>query len=406
MAEGIVNSTAKQEQLKGIIRKLHEGKTADDVKKEFEKFVKDVSPEEIAAVESALIREGLPVEEVQRLCDVHAAVFDAALKRYKSSKKMPGHPVYTYLEENRALERLLKKMQPLVAQAEKKGNEVKSQLNHELENLKLVDLHYQRKENQLFPFLEKASFTGPSKVMWGKHNEIREKLKAFEQTVSNGDWKNVRRSFGTVSLALRNMIFLEEKILFPTSLRKLSEDVWIEIKNGEPDIGYAWVKPATLWDASLAKKKLALRESLAAAPKTNESAGGIVLETGNLTRDQVNLLLKNLPVDVSFVDENDRVLYYSQNRERIFPRSPGVIGRAVQDCHPHKSVEIVNRILDSFRKKEKDVAEFWITHSGKFIHIRYVPLYDDAGDYKGVLEMSQDVTSIRGLEGERRLLDW
>jgi len=134
--------------------------------------------------------------------------------------------------------------------------------------------------------------------------------------------------------------------------------------------------------------------------------GSLTLDTGLLTAEQINLLLKHLPVDVSFVDENDRVAYYSQTEDRIFPRSPGIIGRTVQNCHPSKSVHIVNKMLDEFRAGRKDSSEFWIQMKGKFIHIRYFAVRDSMGSYKGTLEVSQDVTSIRGLEGEKRLLDW
>jgi uncharacterized protein len=410
MAEQVEDKQVKQEQLKAIIRQLHEGKTADEVKSQFEKYIKNVSPEEIATVENALINEGLPVEEVQRLCDVHARVFDSALARYKNTKKMPGHPVYTFMEENKALRKILSELKRMVKRTQVKGKEEKETLTHKLGALKLVDLHYQRKENQLFPFLEKSSFTGPSKVMWGKHNEIREKLKSFEKSIFDEDWKNVQKTFNALSQALSNMIFLEEKILFPTSLRKLTDEQWIEIKEGEPDIGYAWIKPGNLWDAALARKKLKERNTVTSpsvkpAP-AQANTNGIPLDTGALSRDQINLMLKNLPVDVSFVDENDHVLYYSQNKERIFPRSPGVIGRSVQNCHPQKSVETVNRIIESFKKKQKSEAEFWISLAGKFVLIRYFALYDDAGNYKGVLEVSQDATGIRKLEGEKRLLDW
>ncbi|HCM29157.1 MAG TPA: hypothetical protein DIC34_21915 [Treponema sp.] len=125
-----------------------------------------------------------------------------------------------------------------------------------------------------------------------------------------------------------------------------------------------------------------------------------------MTGEQIDLMLKALPVDVSFVDEFDRVLYYTDAADRIFPRSPAVIGRDVSNCHPPKSVAIVHRILEAFRKKEKTEAEFWIEMGGKFIHIRYFPVYGSGGEYKGVVEVSQDVTAIRALQGQRRLLDW
>jgi uncharacterized protein len=399
---------AKQEKLKSIIKQLHQGKSLDEVKEQFEKFIKHVSPEEIASVENALIQEGLPVEEVQRLCDVHARVFDSALKKYKNAKKIPGHPIFTFEEENRALEKKLKALKAIVKNSVRSGSGIKNELLAQLESLKLIELHYRRKENQLFPYLEKASFTGPSKVMWGKHNEIRDQLKVFEKAILDEDWMKVQKSFQTLSQALKNMIFLEERILFPTSLRKLTEEQWASIKEGEPEIGYAWVAPGNLWDARLARKKLASKKS-APAPKeapVKGSVGAIGLDTGTLSAEQINLMLKNLPVDISFVDENDRVLYYSQTKDRIFPRSPGVIGREVQNCHPQKSVDVVTRIIESFKRKEKNVAEFWINLAGKLVHIRYFALYDDEGKYKGVLEVSQDATGIRALAGERRLLDW
>jgi len=124
-----------------------------------------------------------------------------------------------------------------------------------------------------------------------------------------------------------------------------------------------------------------------------------------LTREQIDLLLRHLPVDITFVDENDRVRYYSDTPDRIFPRSPEVIGRAVQNCHPTKSAHIVNGIVQAFKDKIRDVAEFWIRRDGKLIFIRYFPVYSADGSYRGVLEVSQDVTRIQALEGERRLLE-
>ena len=132
----------------------------------------------------------------------------------------------------------------------------------------------------------------------------------------------------------------------------------------------------------------------------------INLDTGFISRDLINLMLTHLPVDLTLVDEEDRVAYYSKGKERIFPRSPGIIGRKVQRCHPPDSVHIVNKILDSFRAGTKDSAEFWIQMGGKFILIRYFAVRTADGTYKGCLEVSQDVTEIRQLEGERRLLDW
>ncbi|MBN1697216.1 MAG: DUF438 domain-containing protein [Spirochaetales bacterium] len=410
MSEYLHDGEAKQEKLKSIITSLHEGKSVDAVKKEFASLIKDVSPEEIAAMENSLIREGFPPVQIQRLCEVHVAVFDDRLKKYKNPRRMPGHPLHTYMEENRAAEKLLKSIAPLLKKIDKIKETGVEELKNRLEELKRINLHFTRKENQLFPKLEQAGFYGPTRVMWGKHDEIRTMFSETEKALQTGDTGAVGNTGKRLIAAIKKMIFMEEKILFPTALRKLTDSDWIDIRNEESEIGYAWIRPGNLWDTAIARQK---RKRQPRKPTPEPAAGRAEaihetfhLDEGDVRIDQINLLLKHLPVDVTFVDENDRVRYFSQGKDRIFPRSPAIIGRAVQNCHPPKSVHIVDRIIESFKKKEKDVAEFWLTINGRFIHIRYFALYDKADVYRGVIEVSQDVTDIRALEGERRLLDW
>ena len=408
----------RQQQLKEIVKDLHEGSDVRAVQKRFAQLIRNVSPEEIARMEQALIAEGVPVEQVQKVCDVHVQVFEQALQRQKRSKVLPGHPVHTYLQENKALRRILKRVRPLFKQVPRGAH--REEFQEVLEELKDIEIHYRRKENQLFPYLERVEFTGPSKVMWGKHDEIRRQLREFENTYRQEDWSRFAAVGRGVLRAVRRMIFMEEKILFPASLKKLSERQWAEIRRGEGEIGYAWVQPGNLWDPSVviaaaAAKELGTpegsgagtgAEAMPAAGAAGEAPAGIPLDVGTLLPQQINLMLKNLPIDVTYVDENDRVCYYSQGRERIFPRSPAVIGRAVQNCHPPDSVHIVEKILNSFKQKERDTAEFWLTLNDRFIHIRYFALYDQEGAYRGVVEVSQDVTDIRELKGQRRLLNW
>jgi DUF438 domain-containing protein len=200
---------------------------------------------------------------------------------------------------------------------------------------------------------------------------------------------------------------LEEKILYPTSARKLNTHEWADIKLGEPELGYAWVTPSNLWDAQLAKEaKPVSIDKQKEVRMSQKDQSKIQLSQGGLTAEQIDLMLKSLPVDITFVDENDKVCFYSDTKDRIFPRSPAIIGRDVQNCHPPKSVHIVNDIVKNFKEKKKDVAEFWIQMNGKFIYIRYFPVYDENGAYKGIVEVSQEVSDIKKLEGERRLLDW
>jgi DUF438 domain-containing protein len=406
MSEFLVQDREKQEQLKAIIRKLHGGASVSEVKSDFGRLIKDVSAEEIAAMEQALIEGGFPPEEIQRLCDVHVEVFESSLKKDKRAYRLPGHPVHTFMEENREAK---KRSRRLISAARSYSLGLRGSgevFLKALGDMKSIEVHYTRKENQLFPYLERKGFTGPSKVMWGKHDEIRALFKRVYELFDRGERKAVLSETRDLVSAVRRMIFMEERILYPNSVKRLSEAEWAEIRRGESAIGYAWVNPGAVWDAAIASSSVSPEPLSPATSSEPKSPDSVPLKEGALTREQLDLLLTNLPVDVSFIDENDKVLYYSDSKERVFPRSPAIIGRDVQNCHPHKSVHIVNRILDAFKNKEKDRAEFWITMNGRFIRILYVALYDESGSYRGTLEVSQDATDIRGLTGERRLLDW
>jgi len=394
----------RQERLKEIVQDLHEGSDIKAVRKRFAELIRNVSPEEIAQAEQALIAGGVPVEQVQKVCDVHVEVFEQALGRQRKSRVLPGHPVHTYREENKAVRKVLKRIRPLLRQVSRGARA--EEFEKELEQLKRIEIHYRRKENQLFPYLEQVDFTGPSKVMWGKHDEIRAQLRELETAYREQDWGRFTSVGRGLLRAVRRMIFMEEKILFPTSLKKLSDKQWVEIRRGESEIGYAWVQPGNLWDPSVVVAGSEAQELGKEAESKVSAQGELPLDVGKLNLEQINLMLKNLPLDITYVDENDRVRYYSQGRERIFPRSPAVIGREVQNCHPPASVHVVEKILDSFKKKEKDQAEFWLTLNDRFIHIRYFAVYGREGEYRGVVEVSQDVTDIRALKGQRRLIDW
>lgn len=407
MSELIRGSEERKKQLREIIANLKEESDIPQMKKRFSAILKDLSPEEIAAAEQALIEEGMPVEDVQKLCEVHVAAFQDALTKNSGAgagniagkaHKLPGHPVYTYREENKALKKILRGLKK--AQRGLGRTSGRERFGELLERLAQVEIHYARKENQLFPFLESVGFTGPSKVMWGKHDELRAELKQLQAAFRSHDLEKSRSLARSIIRGMNRMIFMEEKILFPTALRKLPEGAWSQIRRGEAEIGYAWIRPGNLWDPSV----------VGAAPVPSPvspgaaSGGELELSVGRLFPDQIDLMLKNLPVDITYVDENDKVRYYSQGKERIFPRSPGIIGRSVQNCHPPKSVHVVEKIVEDFKARRRSEANFWLEMKGRFIYIRYFALFD--GDrYRGVLEVSQDVTEIRALEGQKLLLD-
>ncbi len=401
MSEYINNGTLRREILKGIIRQLHEGRPVEAVKSEFAALLRDVGPTEIAALEQALIEEGLPETEIKRLCDVHVAVFRESLETQRKPETVPGHPVYTFLAENGAALRVLDMLQE--ALSARQWEEARRQVGE----LRKYDKHYLRKEYLLFPYLEKHGFAGPSSVMWAIHDEIRAGWKQLGELLEAGPGEDedafaerVGELFGPLNTAIREMFFKEEHILYPTALNMLSEDEWRAIRAQEPEIGYAYVEAGAEWPP-----ERLVHEKAIPTKKPRETGNLIHLDTGTLTPEEINRLFTHLPVDITFVDRDDTVRFFSQTRERIFPRSPAIIGRKVQKCHPPASLHRVQQILDDFRTGQRNEAEFWIQMRGRFIHIRYFAIRDEHGEYQGTLEITQDVTHIRTLEGERRLLD-
>ncbi len=408
MSEHIDNPTQRKERLKRVIQQLHAGKTVDEVKAEFAALLADVGPTEIAENEQALIDEGLPETEIKRLCDVHVAVFKASLEAQPEPEALPGHPVDTFRAENAAaafyLEALQEALETVKAEP---GPAQREQAQDRLAELRQYEKHYLRKENILFPYLEKYGFGGPSSVMWAIHDDVRADWKGLGELLAAGPddapeafAAQLDQLFERLDTAIREMFYKEENILFPTALDMLSQEEWAAVRAQGPDIGYAYLEPGEQWlsHATGGEPSVPAAEEVALRNLFH-------LDTGLLTHQEINLVLNHLPIEISYVDKSDAVRYFSQTAERVFPRSPAIIGRQVQKCHPPASVHRVQQILDEFRAGERDEAEFWIQMQGRFIHIRYVAVRDESGAYQGILEVVQDVTHIRGLKGEKRLLD-
>lgn len=407
LSEILNNREYRKEELKKIIRALHAGAKVEDVKAKFDEITKDIGGAEIGALEQELIREGLPESEIKRLCDVHVAVFQDALAAQKPPQEVPGHPVHTFEKENEAIENLIQDLRPVLEElkgapdADRPALIAKWREAHK--KLLEVEKHYSRKENILFPFLEKYGITGPPKVMWGVDDDIRLMLKAVSALLNEADKMDRKtlasRIDGTVEPMLRavqDMVFKERHVLFPMCLETLTEDEWLEIKEQSGEIGYTIIEPEDEWKPVRDKKT----EAATPAPE-----GLLQFATGALSREEVDLIFSHIPLDITFVDRDGAVRYYSTPKDRIFTRTPAIIGRKVQNCHPPTSVHIVERIIEEMKKGERNVAEFWITMHGRFIYIRYFAVRDADGKYQGVLEVTQDVTRIRELQGQKRLLD-
>ena len=395
---------SKIEVLKSIIRDLHRGVDVETLRQRFTRLAGEVSAGEIGEMEQQLIDEGLPAEEIQKLCDLHVRVFEQALGPTPVPHQIPGHPLHTLAEENKAVARIVGRTREALdrLRGAKGGPDrlaaAKAQLCELVEELALIERHYLKKENQLFPRLEAKGISGPSKVMWAVHDDIRAHIKDLRRALDLGDVDLIARTGQWVVQEIADMVVKEERVLFPMALETLNEADWAAVKKGEEEIGYAWIARPPAWP-------LAAEAPKAPTAPTGSADAAIGLDRGVLSREQIDLLLTRLPVDITFVDENDVVIYYSANPDRIFPRTPGIIGRKVQNCHPPKSLEVVERILRAFRSGEKDEASFWIDMHGRFVYIRYFAMRDGAGAYRGALEVTQDGTAIRALRGERRLLD-
>lgn len=394
---------ARQEILKEIIRDLHDGEDMEIIKQRFHDLIKDIGPTEIAAMEQALIEEGMPESEVKRLCDVHVGVFKESLEVQPAPEAAAGHPVNTFMLENRATEEVVQRIAEVIDKAADLEDQefalrYQGRLEELMDQLAEIDLHYLRKENQLFPILEEHNIQGPSQVMWALHDDIRAAIKTAKAELADGQFPQATITIRYAIQSIIDMIYKEEHILFPMALETVSEPEWRRVRDGEEEIGYAWIAPPVDWRGLTAPAAADASE-----PVLPEA---LSLTTGHLTPEQVDLMLLHLPVELSFVDENDEVCYYSQVEHKIFPRSPGVIGRKVQNCHPRASLDKVQRILDDFRSGKQSDAHFWIETRDRFIYISYFAVRDADGTYKGTIETVQDITGIRGLTGQKRLLDW
>lgn len=406
MSEIINNREYRQKVLKELIMELHAGKTVEEVKARFEELIKGISASEISEMEQSLIMNGMPVEEIQRLCDVHAAVFKGSIEdihKVQRPEETPGHPVHTFKLENRELEKLInERLKPHLA--EFRAADGRDNIYKLLEDINLlldIGKHYSRKENLLFPYMEKYGITAPPKVMWGVDDEIRAALKEVKAMLQsyNGDKELTFTKVDEAAGRVIEMIFKEENILFPMVLDTLSEDEWLIIEGESDEIGYCLAEPQGKWKPA----RINIKENQKVTGQT-ASAGYIKFETGLLTAKEIGLMFNNLPFDITFVDKDGAVKYFSQGKERIFPRTKAIIGRQVHNCHPPASVHIVEKLVEDFKAGRKDSEDFWIKMGNRYVYIRYFAVRDENGDYMGTMEVTQDIKPIQEITGEKRLV--
>jgi len=407
MSEMINNREYRQKVLKEIINELHSGKSVDEVKAKFEKLIQGVSTKEISEMEQALIVEGMPVTEIQRMCDVHAAVFKGTIEeihRPEKPEEVPGHPIDTFKLENREIEKLLnEKVKPhMEAFTEDDSKENAHKLLEDINALWEIDKHYSRKENLLFPYMEKYGITAPPKVMWGVDDEIRAAIKETRRLLTgyNGEKEPILEKANEAANKITEMIFKEENILFPMVADTLSEDEWVKISEESDEIGYFIIRPKGIWKPVNINVENKVKEQ-GEEPSNN---GYIKFDAGILLPEEINAMLNTVPLDMTFVDKDGAVKYFTQGKERIFARPKTIIGRQVHNCHPPASVHIVEKIVEDLKAGIKDHEDFWIKMGPKYVYIRYFAVRNDKGEYLGVLEVTQDIKPIQDITGEKRLV--
>ncbi|WP_048146783.1 DUF438 domain-containing protein [Pyrococcus abyssi] len=431
----LLRSEKKKEKLKSLLLKIHEGEDINKLKEEFKAILSSISPLEIPIIEQELVKEGIPARDIAKMCDLHVELFRGAISGVgeEEEKDIPeGHPLRTLFLENKEI---LKdaEMLSLYARtlANTKDEKAREEIIKVLEDLvntlrKVGFTHYTREEMLIFPYIERRGLNAVATVLWTKHDEIRYMLKRLVKLLRDGNLEKFVDEAVKTANALSDMVFRENNILYPTLKALLDEGEWKAIRMQEEEIGFYKVNPPS-WDPGVepihpweleeglsAEQILSLPKEVQRAIKGKplsfdstklKREGDIDLGTGYLSVEELKAIFKALPIDITFVDKDDRVRFFSPG-ERIFTRTLSVLGRPVQLCHPPKSVHIVNKILKAFKEGRKKEATFWIRMGDKYVYIKYVPVFNEKGEYLGTLEITMDIAPYKKIEGEKRLLDW
>jgi uncharacterized protein len=399
MSEFIHNHTGRMDALAEFARLLIQGENGKLLIEKYAREIESVKPADAMQVFNELLTSGFSFDTVKANTGKIINVFFKSLSAFRWDKPDKGHFLYFLMEENRGVEHLMATLKAVTKSYfgpdHLNREDLAIQFRSLVEQLKQYELHYIKKEIILFPYLEKAF---PEyrclQLMWSFHDDFRKSLKELQKMLVTEipDKNLLNKELGKLFFVVLPILFREEQIVFPVAMQVIPEEDWAAMMQQSFETGWCYMETPAI---SISQKTVDFVPN-----------GLVHLGTGSLQPEQLILMLENLPVDITFVDENDEVRYFSGAKHRIFPRSKAIIGRKVQNCHPPESVHVVNEIVDAFRCGQKENADFWIQMKGHFIHIRYFALRDENGAYRGTIEVSQDVTEIRALEGERRLLDW
>lgn len=398
--------------LKEMIEQLHQdGVDHEKIKEQFKTEFGTISGEELAAAERKLVEAGeIDVQQIQKLCSIHASVFEGNIEdiHAKDIETTVGHPAFVFLKENEGLEAFLTGSFAKAKDAylASKTDDTKANLLAALKELSKLDRHYSRKENLFFPYMEKAGITAPPKVMWGVDDEIRERWKSAIRTLDEGNEVSKDHLDELVS-EVQGMIGKENNILMPMLKGCMDSEAWLTVGRDSAEIGFCFndgIEGASAsdavtwyrWNASLSDKSDEL--------SIDEKKGLVNLPSGNMTLEELTWLFNSLPMDITFVGADDRVRFFSETPDRIFPRTRSIVGREVALCHPPKSLDVVEQLVADFKSGKKDTESYWLQKGTQFILIRYFAVRDENGKYLGVAETTEEISALRKLEGQKLLL--
>ncbi len=433
MSELLKTMDEKKKKIKEMLKRLQKGDDVEKVKKEFVDVLSSILPLEIPIIEQELVKEGISPREIALMCDIHVEVFRNAVSGAEKEilNLPPGHPLRNFYDENLEIMKDAEQLNLYISMLKDGPNlEAIDNLKYLLSEMRKIGFtHYNREEMLLFPYLERRGLSAVPSVLWRKHDEIRYGIRRVLKLFEKDDelWKKLRDNVPSVASAVLDMVFRENNILYPTALALLGEGEWAAIKEEEEEIGFYKITPTKDWTPkekpvypyeisptldgeTLLSLPYEVRKAVEGKdinPDTHKIKrdGDLDLNTGFLSSEEIDAIFRHLPVDISFIDKDDRVRFFSGGH-RIFTRTKSVISRKVQLCHPPKSVHIVNKILRAFKSGERDLAEFWINMGGRTIYIKYIPVRNRNGEYIGTLEITQDITDLKKIEGEKKLLDW
>ena len=376
---------------------IYKQKAAETIHKFQSTTIANITPDDVVIFVHQLVDSGYPMDDIKSGINKLLNVLRRPLDDFRYEKPADDSFFGVCIQNNAQAISHLNKIRPYILEINKKAltSEIKTELITLWTDVQKFTDYYLIKENILFPLVEKyvADYRCIS-VMWSIHDDIRKNINQLIDilNLNDTDLKHLNRLTGDIFYNIYSIIFREERLLFPVIQKYIPADEIENIWNESVESGFPYINPP---------KKENVME------KNKVPSDLIELKSGQLTAEQIVLVFSHLPVDITFVDENNKVRFFSTPKERIFHRTNAVLGRDVHNCHPKESVHVVEQIVEAFRAGKKDKADFWISmRNGKRVLIQYFAVRNEHNEYKGVIEVTQEISEIQRLEGDRRILDW